>query len=164
MTLFELHLLRARTPQTSMEAMRTVKKAGIDLIHGSFILGSPDETREEIRNTLEFAKKLPIDIPQFNILGAWPGTSIWDKLNEKGFIDEDEHWETPIAASKICPDAVPFDEIREMAQDAVEEFIGRPSFILAQIARSMKSGFRCGIIVNNLGRLGEIRGNIRHIV
>ncbi len=152
------------TPQMSMEAMKTVRKAGIDLIHGSFILGAPDETREEIRNTLEFAKRLPIDIPQFNILGAWPGTSIWDELSEKGFINEDEHWESCIAASKICPEAVPFDEIRGMAQESVGEFIGRPNFILAQIARSMKSGFRRGIIVNNLGRLGEIKDNIRHIV
>jgi radical SAM superfamily enzyme YgiQ (UPF0313 family) len=152
------------TPQMSMSAMRVVRKAGIDLIHGSFILGAPDETREEIRNTLEFAKRLPIDIPQFNILGAWPGTSIWDELNKKGFIDEDLHWESPIAASKICPQAVPFEEIRKMGQKALGEFIKRPSYILAQIARSMKSGFRRRIIVNNLGRLGEVRGNIRHIV
>ncbi len=91
-------------------------------------------------------------------------TSIWDELNMKGFIDEDVHWESPIAASKICPEAVPFDEIRGMGQEALGEFIGRPGFILAQIARSMKSRFRRGIIANNLGRLGEIRDNVRHIV
>jgi len=152
------------TPQMSMEAMKTVRKAGMDLIHGSFIIGAPDETREEIRNTLEFAKRLPIDIPQFNILRVWPGTGIWDELNEKGYIDEDLHWETPIAASKVCPEAVPFDEIREMGQKALGELIRRPSFLFNQIARSIKSGFRRGIIMENLGRLGEIRENIGRMV
>lgn len=152
------------TPQMSMEAMRTARKAGIDLIQGSFIIGAPDETREEIRNTLEFAKRLSIDVPLFNILRVWPGTGIWDELGEKGFIDEDIHWETPIAASKICPEAVPFDEIRGMGQKALDEIFGRPGYILDQIARSVKSGFRRGIIVENLGRLGEIRESFRRMV
>jgi len=152
------------TPQMSVKAMKTARKAGIDLIHGSFIIGAPDETREEIRNTLEFAKRLPIDVPQFNILRVWPGTGIWGELKEKGYIDEDLHWETPIAASKVCPKAMPFDEIREMGQKALSELIRRPSFLFDQIARSIKSGFRRGIIMENLGRLGEIRENIGRMV
>ncbi|MFB0558501.1 MAG: radical SAM protein [Candidatus Bathyarchaeia archaeon] len=152
------------TPQQSMEAVRTARRAGIDILHGSFILGAPDETREEIRNTLEFAKKLPIDIPQFNILGAYPGTEIWDELERDGLIKVDEHWETPMAASRICPSAVPFEEIRRMGQEAIDDFIGRPSFIMAQIGRTLTSRFRMGIIWNNLGRLDEIRKNIHNSV
>ncbi|UCH56667.1 MAG: radical SAM protein [Candidatus Bathyarchaeota archaeon] len=152
------------TPQQSVKAMRTARKAGIDLIHGSFILGAPDETREEIRNTLEFAKRLPIDIPQFNILGVYPGTEIWSELESKGVLNVDECWETPTAASKISPQAVPFEEIKRMGQEAVNEFLSRPGFIMDQVARTLRSRFRMGIVRHNLSRLDAIRYNIAHII
>jgi len=152
------------TPQRSTKAVKTARKAGIDVIHGSFIVGAPDETREEIRNTLEFAKQIPIDIPQFNTLGVHPGTDIWNELKQKGVLNEGEHWETGVKVAEICPSAVPLQELMKMIRDAVNDFIGRPSFILRQVARTLKSPYRMGIIMNNLGRIGDIKENIRNVL
>jgi radical SAM superfamily enzyme YgiQ (UPF0313 family) len=60
------------TPEKSRTAVKTARKAGADVLVGSFIVGAPDETRAEIQNTIRFANTIPIDIPQFNILGVFP--------------------------------------------------------------------------------------------
>jgi len=151
------------TPQQSKTAVKKARKAGIDVIIGSFIVGAPDETREEIQNTIEFAKQNPIDFPQFNILGVYPGTDIWNEFEMKGLLKGGEYWETGIAVSEICPSAVPLHEIRQMIHEAFYQFARRPSFILKQIVRTLKSPYRMNIILNNLSRMGSIRENIRSI-
>jgi len=151
------------TPKQSENAVRTARKAGIDVIVGSFIVGAPDETKEEIRNTIEFAKKIPIDFPQFNVLGVYPGTDIWNEFKMKKLLNTEEHWETGITVSEICPTAVPLNEIKEMIHQAFYEFVRRPSFILKQLARTLKSAYRTQLLTNNLTRVGEIRESIRSI-
>jgi anaerobic magnesium-protoporphyrin IX monomethyl ester cyclase len=145
------------TPEQSVRAVETARRAGIDLIMGTFIVGAPDETREEIQNTLDFAKRLPIDLPQFNVLGVHPGMDIWKEMKAKGYVDEETHWETGVGVPRICPTAVPFQEIAGMIKDAVHDFAFRPGFILGQVWRTLKSPYRLGVVLNNLGRLGEIR-------
>jgi radical SAM superfamily enzyme YgiQ (UPF0313 family) len=145
------------TPQQSENAVKTARKAGIDLVVGSFILGAPDETREEIRNTLKFAKRLPIDFPRFNILGADPGTAIWDELRMNGVLGEEEYWETGISVAKICPNAVPYQDIEQMIHQALRDYLIRPGFILTQVGRLLKSPYRMRILWNNLNRIDEIK-------
>jgi radical SAM superfamily enzyme YgiQ (UPF0313 family) len=145
------------TPHQSKLAVNTARKAGIDAIIGAFILGAPNETREEIQNTLEFAKQLPIDFPRFNILGAYPGTDIWDELKMTGALHEDSFWETGISVPKICQNAVSFQEIQQMVHDALNHFLQRPSFIVLQLARLVKSSYRMKFLTKNLNRLNSIR-------
>jgi len=152
------------TPQQSKTAVKTASKVGIDVIVGSFIVGAPDETREEIRNTIEFAKQIPIDIPQFNMLGVYPGTDLWEEFEMKGLINgEGEYWETGIAVSEIYPTVVPPNECRQMIHQAFYDFYRRPDFLLKQMARTLKSSYRTQVIMNSLSEIGEIRENIRNI-
>jgi anaerobic magnesium-protoporphyrin IX monomethyl ester cyclase len=81
------------TPEQSERAVCKARKAGVDVIVGSFIVGAPDETEREVVNTLQFANKLDIDVPDVNILGAQTGTDIWNDLVAKGLLNEDEQWE-----------------------------------------------------------------------
>jgi len=151
------------TLKQSETAVKTARKAGVDVIVGSFILGAPDETREEIQNTIEFAKKISIDIPEFNILGVYPGTDMWDEFELRGLLKGDDSWEVGIAVSEICPTAVPLSEIRQMIHDAFYDFLRRPSFILKQIARTLKSSYRMEVVMNNLTRIGDIRENLHSV-
>jgi radical SAM superfamily enzyme YgiQ (UPF0313 family) len=151
------------TPEQSETAVRTARKAGADVIVGSFIVGGPDETREEILNTIEFANRIPIDVPQFNILGVYPGTDLWNEFEAKGLLKEGDHWETGIAVSEICSTAVPFGEIKQMIHEGFYHFTRRPSFISTQVARLLKSPYRVRTMVNNLGRLPSILESVRSI-
>ena len=64
-------------------AVRNVKKARMNAI-GSFIIGSPVETKEDVIKTLEFATELKIGL-QINILELVPGSEIWmDNIKKMG--------------------------------------------------------------------------------
>jgi radical SAM superfamily enzyme YgiQ (UPF0313 family) len=148
------------TPEQAEKAVRAARKAGVDIIVGSFVIGASDETREEIKNTIEFAKRIPLDIPQFNILCAYPGNDLWDEFVEKGVIDEEKYWETGINLSKVAADAVPLEVIRQMLNKAFASFVMRPKFMFAQAARTMQSHYRMNMFLNNINRATIIRKNL----
>jgi len=151
------------TSEQAEAAVRNARKAGMDVIVGSFIVGAPDETREEIENTLRFAQKLQIDVPQFNILAAFPGTDIWEELRAKGVIDEEKRWETEIPVSDVSREAVPREEIERMVHEGYRRFLTRPSYILAQLFRFSTSSYRLNVLANNLGRIGTIAESVRMV-
>ncbi len=149
------------TPNDSRSAVEKARKAGIDVIVGSFILGAPDETRREIQNTLKFAHELDIDVPQLNILGAFTGTDLWRDLVTKGFIDEDQLWETGAYVPRVSPQSVPFEEIRHMIYDYFRAFYLRPKLLLTEILRTMKSSYRFTGLINNAARLNRIINTVK---
>ena len=149
------------TPQQSRDAVKAARKAGVDVIIGSLIVGAPDETPREIQNTLEFAKHLKLDIPEVNPLGAYPGIDIWDELKTKGMLDEDKYWETGVKISEICPNAVPAEDINRMIHEHIRHFLLRPSFMMEEILKTFKSTYRLNLVINNLTRVGTILENAR---
>jgi radical SAM superfamily enzyme YgiQ (UPF0313 family) len=151
------------TPENAEKAVRAARKAGVDIIVGSFVIGASDETREEIQNTIDFAKRVPLDIPQFNVLCAYPGNDIWNEFVEKGLLDVEQYWETGVNVSEFAPTAVPLEEIRQMLNKAFSSHIVRPIFLLAQVARTMKSSYRMNMAVNSIGRIASIREDLRKV-
>jgi len=148
------------TPHQSRTAIRTARKAGMDIIVGSFIVGAPTETRREIENTLRFAQEVPIDVPQYNILGVFPGMDIWDEFKAKGYLtkeQEKQHWEMGIAVANVYPDTVSYEEIKSLIRQYYRQFfMQRPNFLLAQLARTLRSPYRLNIVKTNLSRIGAI--------
>ncbi len=59
-------------------------------VHGMFVLGSDEDDRETIRETVRFARKCGIDTVQFLILTPLPGTETYDELCQQGriFVDD----------------------------------------------------------------------------
>jgi radical SAM superfamily enzyme YgiQ (UPF0313 family) len=74
---------------TVLETMRRFsyagRKAGISL-HGCFMIGGPEETPESARNTVQFAKSLPIDTAQFSGICVYPGTEFYQWCKQRGFL------------------------------------------------------------------------------
>jgi len=149
------------TPQQSKTAIKAARKADVDVIIGSLIVGAPDETRQEIQNTLEFAKQLKLDIPEVNILAAYPGVEIWDELKTNGILDEDAYWETGVLIPEISPNAVPPEEITRMIHEHLRHFFLQPNFIIEEILKTLRSSYRLNLVINNLTRAGTILENAR---
>jgi len=61
------------------------KKLGL-VIHGDFIVGLPGETRESIRKTIDFAKKLDNETIQVSIAHPYPGTEFYDYAKKNDLI------------------------------------------------------------------------------
>ncbi len=66
-------------------------------VHGDFIIGLPGETRDSVRTTIDFAKRLDVETIQVSIAHAYPGTEFfdWAKKNDliviDGMTDESGH-------------------------------------------------------------------------
>jgi radical SAM superfamily enzyme YgiQ (UPF0313 family) len=127
------------TPEQSEKAVRKARKAGIDIIVGSFIVGAPDETQREIINTLQFANKLDIDVPDVNILGAQTGTDIWNDLVAKGLLNENEQWEDEICIPRDVPTPVPYEEVRTLIFEYFRAFYLNPRQLLTELLRTSSS-------------------------
>jgi len=56
---------------------RDAQRAGL-LIHGAFVIGLPGETRETIRKTINFAKKMNLSTIQVSVAMPLPGTEFFD--------------------------------------------------------------------------------------
>ena len=70
-------------------------KLGIT-VHGDFIVGLPGETRETLRNTINFAKQLDVETIQVSIAHAYPGTEFYDYAKQNALVniamsDEEGH-------------------------------------------------------------------------
>ncbi|HRN66649.1 MAG TPA: radical SAM protein [Promineifilum sp.] len=60
---------------------------------GYFIIGLPGETEETIRQTIEFSKRLPLDIALFHVAAPYPGTPFFFEVVENGWFRPGTRWE-----------------------------------------------------------------------
>lgn len=74
-------------------AIRIFKKYGIEP-SASFIIGSPNETREEILQTYKFIKDGKLRGFGVYVLTPLPGTPVWEYAKEKGLVNEKMDWST----------------------------------------------------------------------
>jgi len=73
------------------KAIRILKKHGLET-SASFIIGTPDETREEILETLKFIKESKLRGITISVLTPLPGTPIWDYAEKRGLVSERMDW------------------------------------------------------------------------
>src|SRR5580692_10817340 len=56
------------------------------VVHGDFIVGLPGETRETLRKSIEFAKKLDVETIQVSLGHAFPGTEFYEHAKANGLV------------------------------------------------------------------------------
>jgi len=73
-------------------AINEAKRFGIKRAHGFFVIGSPDETQNDIMESFKFAARLKLDTFGFNRLCVYRGTPLWQEYVERGIINDDKDW------------------------------------------------------------------------
>jgi len=56
---------------------------------GNFIIGSPDETEEDLQQTFDLFTNKNLDESYIHQLTPFPGTQIWDYAKQKGIVSDD---------------------------------------------------------------------------
>ncbi len=127
---------KATTTNLIRKAVKMTHDAGID-VRGFFMIGFPTETREEILQTIEFAKELDVDVAQFMVSTPFPGTEMWDIAKQHGTISDD--WNS---FTFYAPDKMPFSsnllgekELVALYKRAYKSFYLRPKFMLKQLMK-----------------------------
>ena len=64
---------------------RACQQAGV-LIHGTFVLGLPVETRETIEESIRFARELDLFSIQVSLAAPYPGTELYEQARRNGWL------------------------------------------------------------------------------
>lgn len=115
--------------------VKLINKAGIR-VGAFFMLGLPDETKIDIRKTIDFAKSLKLDSAKFGIMVPLPGTEIFDEYKNKGFIKNFDYssyfWhKEPLFETDLISREALFDCYKK----AYREFYFRPQYILRKMIK-----------------------------
>jgi len=79
------------TVKQNYDAVRIANKYGI-LVNAGFVIGSPDETKEEILDTLRLAKTSGLNHFEPYILTPLPGTPLWELAKKRGLVSNNMDW------------------------------------------------------------------------
>jgi radical SAM superfamily enzyme YgiQ (UPF0313 family) len=117
---------RLKKEQTLAEietAVDKAKDAGIEIVHGFFVVGSPDETEEDMRQSFKFASKLRIDTFGFNRLCVYRGTPLWQEYVRRGLVNDATDWYKYFKCSSIDPTVLPGEVIHRIRSEEMRKLI-----------------------------------------
>ncbi len=80
-------LKKGTTLEQIEEAVRRTREAGIK-VKGYFMIGSPGETLETMRQSVDLARRLPFNQVQFSITTPYPGTELWNIATEQHLVED----------------------------------------------------------------------------
>lgn len=113
-------------------AVKLTKKCKI-APRGFFIIGHPLDTKETIRETIDFAKKLPFDNIHVSVLTTYPGTALL-KLSK---ITDDFDWAEERRKNEFfnlfVPEGMTLEYLNRMRDQAHKEFYLRPRYIIKKL-------------------------------
>lgn len=119
-------------------AVKIAKQVGLK-IRGYFILGFPTERYAEVQQTIDFAKKIDIDIASFTLLVPFPGTLDFIRAKKQGVFNPDFYKETIVSEINFLrePIFVPADMTKEgllkAHKSAYNQYYFRPKIILKKL-------------------------------
>lgn len=124
--------------QLQLEFMENTKKAEL-LVNGCFILGLPGDTKETIRETIEFAKELNPDTAQFYPLMVYPGTEAYDWAKASGNLMSEDYskWITKagLHTTTISRPGMSAEELVKLCDRARNEYYIRNKYILSKLSQ-----------------------------
>ena len=126
------------TLQQSESTVKKAKEIGFETL-GSFIIGFPQETKEDIKATINFAKHVGVDYAQFTIATPFPGTKLWyEALENHLLITKD--WRKYTAINVIMKNYhLKPEQIKKLLRSAYLSFYLRLSYILTDLIK--RKGF-----------------------
>ncbi|MHC4694649.1 MAG: radical SAM protein [Planctomycetota bacterium] len=94
--------------EDSREALRLIQDAGM-IVESSLILGTPNETHESIRETLQLAHEYNADFMHFLMLAPWPYADMYESL--KPYIEVTDYSKYNLVEPVIKPKALTRDQL-----------------------------------------------------
>ena len=116
------------------QAFRAARRAGIKT-QAFFMLGGPGETKETLKETIEFAIKLDPDNAQFAAAVPYPGTEMYEESVRKGYLKA-KTWEDYAARDIVLEtETLSRLDLEKARLEAYRRFYLRPTFILRTLGR-----------------------------
>nr|WP_238361164.1 hopanoid biosynthesis associated radical SAM protein HpnJ [Iningainema tapete] len=116
--------------EVARKFMQNCHKLGIT-VHGTFIIGLPDESRQTIEETIRFACEISPHTIQVSIAAPYPGTELYQQAQQNGWFNDS----SLVANSGIQMSTLQYPNLKNTEiEDAVEQmyrrFYFRPKAII----------------------------------
>jgi hopanoid biosynthesis associated radical SAM protein HpnJ len=112
------------TREEMLRFTRDCHRAGV-VIHGTFILGLPVETRETIEETIRFAQELDVFSMQVSLAAPYPGTELYEQARLNGWFTKKDKTDI-IHDDGFQESSLEYPELtKEEIFEAVERFYHR---------------------------------------
>ncbi len=128
------------TLEQATTAFALARKHGITTL-ADFMIGHPDETVNEVKRTIAFAKELNPDYAQFSITTPYPATALYSEAMSRDIIKGDvwrefaahpsQDFEPPRWDATISK-----EQLVELVHQAYRGFYLRPRFIFRELMRT----------------------------
>ena len=119
-----------------------VYKRTVDLAHkhnievrGSFIIGHVDETEQTMRETLQFAIDLDIDLFQLAIMTPYPGTQMYQKFKREGRLLHEDYSRYGQNELVFRLNHLTGEQVMRFERHAFRRFYLRPRAVFQQLRR-----------------------------
>lgn len=116
-------LKKEQTLKDIETAVTNAKNAGIEIVHGFFVVGIPDETEEDLRATFKFASKIRIDSFGFNRMCVYRGTPLWQEYVKRGLVNDAQDWYKYFKCTSIDPSCLPGEEVHRIRSEEMRKLI-----------------------------------------
>ena len=83
---------KLETREEMLQGASMLKNAGVPF-SAYFMVGFPGETDDDVRETIDFAKKIEADYYSLSVLAPYYGTELYDQLIENGYELDKQPWE-----------------------------------------------------------------------
>lgn len=138
----ERHLAYLEKGQTRAKIERAcqwTREAGIG-VFAYMMIGIPHETKQEMFDTVDFAKRLKPDYAQFSICTPYPKTELYFRMLQEGIVPHDywqEFAEWPTADFKIRFWNKDFSEeaLRRLQDECHARFYRSPTYLMKQLTK-----------------------------
>jgi anaerobic magnesium-protoporphyrin IX monomethyl ester cyclase len=120
-------------------AVALVKAAGFTTLT-YFMIGLPGESRDDVRETIDFAMQLDADYTEFNICIPYAGTEMYETALKDGIITSD-YWQefarAPVPNYQIpqlIENLLSKAELMQLRDEAIRRFYFRPKVLARELA------------------------------
>ena len=122
------------------QALTWSRQAGIKN-WGYFIIGLPGETEQTIRQTITFAKSLPLDIALFHVAAPHPGTPLFFNVIKNNWVRQGTRWEQVDMDKETVLDYpdLPAEKLMYWQKRAFREWALRPAPVLTYLKMLLSS-------------------------
>ena len=119
------------------DAVKITKEAKLD-VTAHCVLGFPGETRDEVLKTVQMVTDLDVDFAQFYCVSPFPGSELYEKAKENGWIVNDDWTKFEQNFSVLDTEYLKADEIMRLRKFAYRKFYFRPKVILRMLKKYKK--------------------------
>jgi anaerobic magnesium-protoporphyrin IX monomethyl ester cyclase len=80
------------TVQQNRDALKLARKYNMR-VDGLFMIGAPNEAKDQMIETLRFIKENQLTSAQINVMIPYPGTDIWEYAKSRNLVSEEMDWD-----------------------------------------------------------------------